>query len=229
MFNSYSSYGEDAILNGLFDRADWINSSQLGNKTYIDLGSFDPILHSNTFSFYLKGWRGTLVDANPIFIEKTLESRPEDLFLNNLVSTKSSTESFFIFHNMGSSNTASPEYADKISKSQDVSVSSEIFIKSLTLDEIVDIHIKRFNEEPFLIDIDIEGWDLEVIKSYSWKVRIPVVLIEEVGCKSFGQSEVKEEMLKIGYFPVATTVLSTVYIDSYSEYFTKIKNLGPNQ
>ncbi len=50
----FSSDGEDYILQKIF--------SNLKNGYYIDIGSHHPILHSNTFLFYLNGWRGVCVD-----------------------------------------------------------------------------------------------------------------------------------------------------------------------
>lgn len=227
MFNSYSSYGEDAILNGLFNRIEWINEAPLESLTYIDLGCFDPILHSNTFFLYLLGWRGTLVDANPTLKQSIDSSRPEDLFINNIVSTDNSDHAFFMFSNGASSNTASKEFADKISISQNVPILNELSIKSITLDEIVNAHISKFRQDPFLIDIDIEGWDLNIIKSYSWKVRIPVVMIEDNIGDLFYSTEIRAELENQGYIPIASSILTTIYIDSKSEHFSKIKNIGP--
>ena len=58
----FSSDGEDFILHKIF--------SKLKNGYYIDIGSHHPILHSNTFLFYLNGWRGVCVDPLPNLIWK---------------------------------------------------------------------------------------------------------------------------------------------------------------
>lgn len=226
MFNSYSSYGEDAILSGIIDRVEWINQKSIGNLTYIDLGCFDPVEHSNTFFLYNKGWKGTLVDANPALKQKNIETRPEDIFLNTAVSTNKKEVYFFIFSDEGSSNTASQDFATKISNSQNSKVQNIIKVKSMTLDEIILFHIDNFKSIPFFIDIDIEGHDLEIIENYSWKTRIPIIMIEDEISEQYFNSKIKQVMIKNNYLPVASTILSTIYIDQNLDIFKNIKSLG---
>ncbi len=47
---SYSQEGEDMLLRRIF------HSKTRG--CFIDIGACHPILHSNTYSFYKRGWRG---------------------------------------------------------------------------------------------------------------------------------------------------------------------------
>lgn len=52
----FSQEGEELILSRLF-----------GYKTngyYVDIGCYNPKRFSNTYSFYLNGWRGINIDAN---------------------------------------------------------------------------------------------------------------------------------------------------------------------
>ena len=225
-FNSYSSFGEDAILNGIIKRLEWLNDCKLENLTYVDLGCYEPIDHSNTFFLYDKGWTGTLVDANPALIDKITTLRPKDIFLNVLVSTDNNEKDFFIFSDEGASNTASKEFAEKISLSQGVEVSKTVKVKSMTIDEIVKKHIDNFKQDPFFIDIDIEGHDLEILESYSWKVRIPIIMIEENVGEQYFNSKIKTILLDNGYIPIASTILSTIYIDETSDIFKSIKKIG---
>ena len=69
----FSSDGEDYVLQKIF--------SKLKNGYYIDIGSHHPILHSNTFLFYLNGWRGVCVDPLPNLIKKYKIFRGEDTFI----------------------------------------------------------------------------------------------------------------------------------------------------
>lgn len=228
MFNSYSLYGEDAILNGVFKRLEWINQSKIENLTYIDLGCFHPVEDSNTFFLYESGWTGTLVDANPSLKNKILDVRPKDLFLNCMVSTNNEDSDFFMFSDNASSNTALKSFADKISSSQNVKIEKIIKIRSMTLDDIVSKHIESFKQNPFFIDIDIEGYDLEILKNYSWDTRIPIVMIEDGIGNQYFESEIKSIMVKNKYVPIASTILSTIYIDKTYEMFKNIKSLGIN-
>ena len=54
---SYSQQGEDMILKSLFQ------DHQSG--FYVDVGAHHPSRFSNTYFFYLRGWRGINIDAMP--------------------------------------------------------------------------------------------------------------------------------------------------------------------
>ena len=56
---SYAQTEEDIVLDAL-----------LGHKVsgfYVDVGCNDPVKMSNTYRFYLRGWRGIAIDANAEF------------------------------------------------------------------------------------------------------------------------------------------------------------------
>ena len=54
---SYSQEGEDLILERFFE------GKEIG--FFVDIGAHHPMRFSNTYIFYLKGWRGINVDATP--------------------------------------------------------------------------------------------------------------------------------------------------------------------
>ena len=69
---SYAQNKEDLILEKL-----------LPNKgRYLEIGAYHPTRLSNTYRFYKKGWRGSVIEPNPEIKEKFLESRPRDKFIN---------------------------------------------------------------------------------------------------------------------------------------------------
>jgi len=53
----YAKYGEDFVLWSFF------NSQKHG--FFVDIGAFDGVYLSNTYSFELRGWEGICVEANP--------------------------------------------------------------------------------------------------------------------------------------------------------------------
>ena len=61
-FISYSQTGEDQILSFL------LREEQ--NGFYLDIGCNHPIKLSNSYNFYLRGWKGICVDANSELIKK---------------------------------------------------------------------------------------------------------------------------------------------------------------
>ena len=71
---SFSHDGEDLILIKYL--------SNLKNGNYIDIGSHQPVNGSNTFFFYLKGWKGICIDPLPNLKYKYSLIRRRDKFIN---------------------------------------------------------------------------------------------------------------------------------------------------
>lgn len=226
-FQSYSSYGEDAVFNGILKRLSWLMQKDLFEpNTYIDIGSFHPVKESNTYFLYKHGWYGTLVDPNSYMNVLVHELRPNDILYNCAVDIESGTKDFFMFGNNDSSNTMSSEFAERKIKSQHTNVSWTAKVETKTIDEIISIHLDYFQKTPLFMNIDIEGLDHEVIKTYSHDVRIPFIMIEDDSMKIFDESPIRKTMLKKGYLPIATTFLTTLYIDSKSKYNDYMDKIG---
>jgi len=226
-FESYSSYGEDSILNGVMKRLSWIMGANLfDNNTYIDIGSFHPVRESNTYFLYKNGWTGTLVDPNSYFNVLVHEIRPNDILLNCAVDTEPGIKEFYMFGDTDSSNTLSVEFAKRKTDSQHTSVSWTAQVPSKTIDEIIKIHLDYFQRTPFFMNIDIEGKDFDVIKTYSHDVRIPFIMLEDDSNHIFNGSPIRKFMETKDYVPIATTFLTTLYIDTQSKYYPNLKKIG---
>lgn len=226
-FESYSSYGEDSLFNGVLKRLSWIMQKNLFDQnTYIDIGSFHPVKDSNTYFLYKNGWAGTLVDPNNYFNVLVHELRPHDILYNCAVDIESGTKEFYMFGDMDSSNTLSPEFAERKKNSQHTGVSWTAQVPTKTIDEIVKIHLDYFQRTPFFMNIDIEGKDLDVIKTYSHDVRIPFIMLEDDSMNFFNTSEIRTVMQEKGYGPIASTFLTTLYVDLSSKYYSNIKKIG---
>ncbi len=57
---SYGQLGEDLVIE---NHLQWLGVNT-EHGSYIDLGGFHPVIGSNTFKFYRKGWSGTVVEAS---------------------------------------------------------------------------------------------------------------------------------------------------------------------
>lgn len=226
-FESYSSYGEDAIFNGILKRLSWLMQKDLFEQnTYIDIGSFHPVKESNTYFLYQRGWCGTLVDPNSYMNVLVHEIRPNDILFNCAVDIESGTKDFFMFGNVDSSNTMSPEFAERKIKSQHTDISWTAKVETKTINDIVSLHLEYFQRTPMFMNIDIEGLDHAVIKTYDHDVRIPFIMIEDDSMKIFDDSPIRLTMKQNGYEPIATTFLTTLYIDSDSKYYKYVDKIG---
>lgn len=226
-FESYASYGEDAILNGVMKRLSWIMQTNLfAQNTYIDIGSFHPVKESNTYFLYKNGWSGTLVDPNSYFNVLVHETRPSDILLNCAVDIETGTKEFYMFGDKDSSNTLSAEFAKRKTDSQHTNVSWTAQVPTKTIDEIIKIHLDYFQRTPFFMNIDIEGKDFDVIQTYSHDVRIPFIMLEDDSNHIFNGSPIRKFMEVQDYVPIATTFLTTLYVDTQSKYYPNLKKIG---
>lgn len=226
-FESYSSYGEDSIFNGVLKRLSWIMQEDLfKQKTYIDIGSFHPVKESNTYFLYKLGWYGTLVDPNNYFNVLVHELRPNDILYNCAVDVEAGIKQFYMFGDTDSSNTLSQEFAERKENSQHTGVGWTVQVPTKTIDEIVKIHVDYFQKTPFIINIDIEGKDLEVIQNYSFNIRPPFIMIEDDSNHIFNGSPIRSFLETKDYLPIATTFLTTLYINEKSRYFQPLKKIG---
>ncbi|MCL5798050.1 MAG: FkbM family methyltransferase [Patescibacteria group bacterium] len=87
MKRSYSQYFEDLELDKAFK-----------NKTlgfYVDVGANDPRILSNTYHFYLKGWRGINIEPDTDLFTKLEKYRKEDINLNIGIARRRGKRKFF--------------------------------------------------------------------------------------------------------------------------------------
>lgn len=226
-FESYSSYGEDAMLNGVIKRLSWIMQKDLFTQnTYIDIGSFHPVKESNTYFLYKNGWYGTLVDPNNYFNILVHELRPHDILYNCAIDIESGMKEFYMFGSMDSSNTLSKDFAERKKNSQHTGISWTAQVPTKTINEILSIHIDYFSRTPIFMNIDIEGLDHEVIKTYTHDVRIPFIMIEDDEMDMFNMSVIRSTMEGKNYIPIASSLLTTLYIDKDSRYYQHTKKIG---
>lgn len=171
-FKSYSQEGEDMILRRLFEK----------QKTgfYVDVGAHHPKRFSNTFFFYKKGWSGINIDAMPNSMSLFNKIRPRDINLEIPLSDKKQKLKYYMF-NEAALNCFSKEMAEKRDGKDDYKIISEKEMETSTLEEILEKHLP-YDQEIDFMSIDVEGLDLQVLKSNNWRrFRPKFVLVEILG------------------------------------------------
>jgi hypothetical protein len=84
---SYAENFEDLLLARVFrDQASGV---------YVDVGAADPMRHSVTFKFHLRGWRGVNVEPSPVLFAALVQARPGDVNLNLAVGATPSEAVFY--------------------------------------------------------------------------------------------------------------------------------------
>ena len=170
---SYSQEGEDMILRRLFEK------QKIG--FYVDVGAHHPKRFSNTFFFYKNGWRGINIDAMPNSMYLFNKIRPRDINLEIPISDKKEKLKYYMF-NEPALNGFSKELAEKRDGKDDYKIISEKEMETSTLEEILEKHLP-YDQEIDFMSIDVEGLDLQVLKSNNWRrFRPKFVLLETLGC-----------------------------------------------
>lgn len=166
---SYAQEGEDLLLERIFEED--------LSGFYIDVGAHHPKRFSNTYMFYKKGWRGINIDAMPESMSLFKNVRPLDINLEVGISQLAQTLTYYMFNEP-----ALNGFDKQISESRDNNNSFKIIgrkeIPTFPLHELLDKYLPAGQEISFL-SVDVEGLDLEVLKSNDWdKYRPKIVLVE---------------------------------------------------
>ncbi|MES2216192.1 MAG: FkbM family methyltransferase [Patescibacteria group bacterium] len=167
---SYSQHGEDAILKDLF------TGTRKG--FYVDVGAHHPHRLSNTFWFYRQGWNGINIDATPGSMKSFKKLRPRDINIEAAISEKPTTLKFYPF-----TKPAFNTFSESLAKEHEMNGSIPLAAQTISttrLENVLRSHIKPGQKIDFLT-IDVEGLELEVLRSMDWSTFIPdVVVVEDI-------------------------------------------------
>jgi len=201
---SFSQEGEDLLVNKL------LQTTPIGE--YVEIGAFDPIRYSNTYLFYLKGWKGLLVEPNSAFCNPIRRRRPRDTHYKIGISTEKCILEYFKFR-FPEYNTFSAEIAQERVQ-QGIPLLETDSLETVTLAECLS---RYFGPNPVsfeLLSVDVEGLDQQVLESNDWNKYRPKVVI----CESSDGSHTRSFMEKVGYLHLSSLVRSHIYV---AEEFSK--------
>lgn len=205
--HSHAQEGEDLILFRLFRGA--------RSGLYVDVGAHHPIKYSNTFLFYQKGWRGVNIDGMPGSMKLFHLLRGEDKNIEALVASERKQVEFFIF-NDPAVNTCDPELARSRDGREHFRLLETRKIETRTLAEILHSTIGAGRKIDFL-SVDVEGLDLDVLRSNDWKAFTPRVVLAEdcdnLRIEASLESPIASFLEKQGYSLFAKTVNTLMFIN----------------
>jgi FkbM family methyltransferase len=203
---SYSQEGEDMILASVFE----------GQRDgfFVDVGAHHPKRFSNTYRFYSRGWRGINIDATPGCMKAFRRSRPEDINLEAAVSDSVQTLNFYLF-NEPALNTFDRALATERHGFLHFQIVREVAIQTVTLRSLLDLHLQAEKPIDFL-NVDVEGLDLQVLKSNDWdRYRPKVVLVEDNTIKAWNEianSPTVQFLTENGYEPFSRTFRTLLFM-----------------
>jgi len=176
-FFKTSQFGEDKKIIKLF--------KYKKDGTYLDLGCFHPIRQNNTYLLHKLGWKGINIDLNPLTIELFKIARPNDINLCIAISGKKGSKRLFFDHELSSLNTINKNHTLFLKKAFNNIKLKKKMIKTDTINNI--LKKNQINKIDFM-NIDIEGHELEVLKTINFnKVNIKVICIEIVNYEFYSK------------------------------------------
>jgi FkbM family methyltransferase len=211
--NTVSQSGEDTICAYI----NMVLGRPLEECTYLDLGANHAKDLSNTYLFYSHGARGVLVEANPALIPELKFYRNGDIILNKCISTNSGEYINFYVLNGDGLSTPSLESANEfISKNPSLKITDTVQIETITVNDIIENYMGK---APVIMNIDIEGKDLEILESINFEKYRPLIIIAEMIeykptlVVSNKNKEILDFMEKNDYLEYAFTGINSIFID----------------
>ena len=216
---TFSADGEDVILRKFL--------SGLKSGFYIDLGAYDHKHGSNTFYFYLLGWSGVCVDPLPGVKKKFLKNRPRDIFIDKAIvanDTSAKTIDFNYFQDFPDNSTISNERLVDLKQKFNRVPSSVIQVETISISALIKGYIG--STEVNLLNIDIEGGELDILKNFLEEKVYPwIICVEEIGkyAESIASDSPTYKLLKENsYLFMGRTFLSSIYV--HQNTFEKLKS-----
>lgn len=161
----YSQQGEDRYL---FDK--YLNYK---DGFFIELGAMDGITYTNTLFFEQHlSWKGVLIEPTNQY-QGLLRNRPNCYNFNFAISE---IEGEVEFIGGGALGGMVHTMHDKHRKGWNLDQSHQIEkVKSMPINRVLqNVTIERVD----LFSIDVEGGELEVLKTFDWSIPVYIVLIE---------------------------------------------------
>jgi FkbM family methyltransferase len=188
---------DTAILNYFKDRK---------NGFYVDVGCYHPIHRNNTHLLHMQNWSGVNIDTSQFSIGLFNFMRPKDLNYNCAISDKNENVKLFYQKELSQLSTIEKGQAEIVFQGN----IKEKEIKAFTLDEILS-RDKYKNSKIDLLDIDVEGADLKVLRGLSFEKFKPELVCVEIHAKEIKKSDIYNFLIDKNYELLWSGVFSHIF------------------
>ena len=195
---SYAMNNEDtAILNYFKDKK---------NGFYVDVGCYHPIHRNNTHLLHMQNWSGVNIDTSQFSIDLFNFMRPKDLNYNCAISDKNKNIKLFYQKELSQLSTIEKSQAESVFQGE----IKEKEINAFTLDEILS-RDKYKDSKIDLLDIDVEGADLKVLRGLSFDKFKPELVCVEIHAKEIEKSDIYNFLIDKNYKLLWSGVFSHIF------------------
>ncbi len=206
---SYSQNGEDLIVDFIFKQL------KIESPSYIDIGAFHPTDISNTYLFYQRGCSGMCVEPYSVFYNKIKNKRRRDICLNIGIGVSNESNKDFYIMSSKSLNTFSKNEAERCTSYGNQKIEKVDKVPLANINDLINDH---FNECPNFISLDVEGLELEILKTFDFiKYRPEVFCIETINYTENNSEQKLNETIKFmqksKYLNFADTYINTIFVD----------------
>ncbi len=195
---SYAMDGEDMEISKYFKNKK--------NGFYVDVGAYHPIERNNTMLLYEQGWEGINIDISNFSIQLFNHLRPRDINLNLAISGNEGDIEMYFQKKLSQLSTIKKNQAKR--SFQGEVKTQKIFSKTLT--SVLDS--SKFKERKIdLLDIDVEGADIDVLESLDFERYSPELVCVEVIEENNEDSRIFSFLRKKGYTRIWSGVFSHIF------------------
>ncbi len=201
---SYAQEGEDLILKDVLNYK---------NGFYLDVGAHHPYRFSVTSYFYQKGWQGINIDPNPGTKKMFDRERPGDINLEIGISNKNEELTLYVFDEPALS-TFDKKRSEKLEKTTAFRIVQSKIIPVERLDNVISKYAP--DRKIDLLNIDVEMFEMDVLKSNDWNRYRPKILAIEllnVDINNMNSSAVHRFLKKNRYGLFAKSLRTCFYKD----------------
>jgi FkbM family methyltransferase len=203
---SFAQEGEDLVLKRVLEKRD--------AGFYVEVGCHHPFRFSNTYLFYRRGWRGICIDPIPGTQRRFKRWRPRDITLEQGVALEPATLTYYMF-NEPALNTFDAESAQRAQIKPQYKVIDTRQVRAEPLARIIEANLPASVPHIDFFSIDVEGLDLDVLRSNDWHRYAPRAVIAECfesDLFSTNSDPIVRFMSSVGYKPYAKTGHSVIFV-----------------
>lgn len=215
---SYAQNHEDVVLARIFDEP---------SGFYIDVGAASPELHSVTKHFYDRGWHGINVEPLERWHRELVAARPRDV---NLQIGLSDEPGILEFYDVGSvaaeESTFSPDVAETLRAN-----GIEPDVRTVEVTKLAAVCERYAPERIDFLKLDVEGWELQVLRGGDWDRFRPVaVTVERTPPRTSQPASrcVNDFMRSAGYTPGLFDGLNRFYVRADHEHLLPLLSVPAN-
>ncbi len=170
--NNGSQFQEDKFILNKFPKSH--------KGIYLDIGSFHPTRHNNTYLLYKSGWQGINIDLNSLSIDLFNFFRPRDININAAISDQDSETKLYFIGDLNTQNTLDENQLNFLRNHHNIK-EHEIKEKKIKTVKINSILNKYNYKNIDFLNIDVEGYELNILKTIEFdKINIKFLCVEMI-------------------------------------------------